>query len=253
MSHITLRNVHVDFPVYTATARSLKSALLSSMVGRRINRGRGNRPIVSALRGIDLEIDHGDRVALVGRNGAGKSTLLRVLAGVYEPPVGELAIQGRVSSLTDVSMGMDLDASGYENIILRGTFLGMCRADMQARTAEIERFTELGEYLHLPLRTYSSGMQLRLGFAVTTCVEPDILIMDELIGVGDAAFMEKANERITSLIDRASIMVLASHDDSILRRFCNRAILLHDGKIALIGGVDDVITEYRKFIIQEGT
>jgi ABC-type polysaccharide/polyol phosphate transport system ATPase subunit len=197
-----------------------------------------------ALRDICLDLADGDRLGLIGRNGAGKSTLLRVLAGIYEPPSGRARIEGTVASLTDITMGMDLEATGYENIVLRGVFLGLRVNDVRRMIPEIEAFTELGEFLKLPLRTYSSGMMLRLAFSVTTAVVPEILIMDEMIGAGDAAFVVKAKARLNQMISNSRILVIASHDVEMVRRFCNRAALMETGRIVRLGPVDQVIADY---------
>jgi len=184
MATISLERVTIEFPIYNARARSLTGELFRRTVGGKIQSDKSSRVSVVALRDISLDLADGDRLGLIGHNGAGKSTLLRVLAGIYEPPSGRAQIEGTVASLTDITMGMDLEATGYENIVLRGVFLGLHVRDVRRMIPEIEAFTELGEFLKLPLRTYSSGMMLRLAFAVTTAVIPEILIMDEMIGAG---------------------------------------------------------------------
>jgi ABC-type polysaccharide/polyol phosphate transport system ATPase subunit len=170
--------------------------------------------------------------------------LLRVLCGVYEPPVGHVVIEGRVSSLTDMMMGMDAEATGYENILLRSVFLGLSVKQAQANIAEIEDFTELGNFLKLPMRTYSTGMIVRLAFAISTAVTPEILIMDELIGAGDAAFIAKAEARLNGLLDRTRILILASHNLVLLRSLCNKAALMEEGRLKMIGPVDEVFAIY---------
>jgi ABC-type polysaccharide/polyol phosphate transport system ATPase subunit len=244
MTHITLDRVTVDFPIYNARARSLKAEIMRRTVGGHIETREDNRVSVMALRDISLSLREGDRLGIIGRNGAGKSTLLRVLSGVYEPPIGRVTIEGSVSSLTDLTIGMDAEANGYDNILLRSVFLGVSVEQARRSTAEIEAFTELGNFLHLPMRTYSSGMMLRLAFAISTAVTPDILIMDEIIGAGDAAFMSKAEARLNRLIDSTHILVLASHDSSTLRRFCIRAVIVEEGRIAHLGTVDEMLEVY---------
>ena len=209
MTSIRLNHVSVEFPIYNARGRSLRGELLRRTVGGRIQAAEGSHVSVWALRDISLTLRQGDRLGLIGGNGAGKSTLLRILSGVYEPPVGRATIEGRVSSLTDIMMGMDPEATGYENISLRGVLLGFTRKEIQARIGEIEEFTELGDFLDLPMRTYSSGMMLRLAFAVTTAVTPEILIMDEMSGTGDAGFLAKAQARLERMIAGAHILVIA--------------------------------------------
>jgi ABC-2 type transport system ATP-binding protein/lipopolysaccharide transport system ATP-binding protein len=233
MANIELSNVSVDYPIYDGAGRSLRTALMHG-VGGAIGAKRG-RVIIEALRDINLTVRKGDRIGLVGHNGAGKSTLLRVMGGIYEPPVGTVRIEGRVSCLFDLMTGMDLEATGYENILLRGVTLGLSMAQARALAPQIEAFSELGEYLALPVRTYSAGMQLRLGFAITTAVPHDIVLMDEFIAVGDATFRKKAEERLYGIVDHAGILVISSHVPKTIRLFCNKVIRLHEGRIAEIG------------------
>jgi ABC-2 type transport system ATP-binding protein/lipopolysaccharide transport system ATP-binding protein len=244
MASILLDRITVDFPIYNAKKRSLKSELIRRTVGGHIEAIDENHVSVMALRDVSLSLRDGDRLGIVGHNGAGKSTLLRVLSGVYEPPVGRVAIDGRISSLTDMMMGMDGEATGYENILLRSVFLGLSVKQAQANVGEIEDFTELGNFLKLPMRTYSSGMILRLAFAISTAVTPEILIMDELVSAGDAAFIAKAEARLNSFIDRTRILVLASHDLDLLRRLCNKGVLLEEGSLKMVGPIDDVLAAY---------
>ncbi|HEX4505574.1 MAG TPA: ABC transporter ATP-binding protein [Alphaproteobacteria bacterium] len=244
MASITLDRVTVDFPIYNAKKRSLRSELIRRTAGGHIEAIDDSHVSVVALRDVSLTLRDGDRLGLIGHNGAGKSTLLRVLSGVYEPPIGHVAIDGRVSALTDIMMGMDPEATGYENILLRSVFLGLSVKQAQANVSDIEQFTELGNFLKLPMRTYSTGMMLRLAFAVSTAVTPEILIMDELIGAGDAAFINKATNRLNGLIGRTQILILASHNLELLRQLCNKAVLMAEGRIKMIGPVDEVIAAY---------
>jgi len=239
---IHLLDASVAYPIYDARSRSLKNAVLRG-IGGRIAAYEG-RVAVQALSGVSLQLRDGDRLALIGHNGAGKSTLLKVLAGIYEPSQGRVRIEGRVSSLTDLTMGMDLEATGYENIVMRGVFLGLSHAEAKAKLPEIEAFTELGEFLNLPVRSYSTGMLVRLAFAVSTASRPEILIMDEMIGAGDAAFSAKAKARVTDYIARSSILVLASHDKAVLRQFCNKGALLRKGRLERFGPLEDVLNSY---------
>jgi ABC-type polysaccharide/polyol phosphate transport system ATPase subunit len=243
MASIVLDRVTVDFPIYNARKRSLKSELLRRAVGGRIQADDDSFVSVVALRDINLTLKDGDRLGLIGHNGAGKSTLLRVLSGVYEPPVGSAEIKGSVSALTDIMMGMDPEATGYENI-MRSVFLGISLKQARRNVAEIEEFTGLGNFLNLPMRTYSSGMTVRLAFAISTAATPDILIMDEVIAAGDAAFLDRAEARLNRMIGNSSILVLATHSDDVLRRMCNRAALLQGGRLRMVGSVEDVLADY---------
>jgi ABC-type polysaccharide/polyol phosphate transport system ATPase subunit len=244
MSMISLANVCVAFPVYGSRQLSLTNRLLSTTSGGRIGSDSHSRTVVEALFDISLELRAGDRLGLIGHNGAGKSTLLRVMAGIYEPGAGRVCRKGKVAPLFDVSLGMDPDSTGYENIRLRGLFLGLTNKQIRAIADDIADFSGLGEFLNMPIRTYSSGMHLRLAFSVSTSVEPEILLLDEAIAVGDAAFVEKANRRVEELVRKAGILVLASHSSSLMERVCNRAILLEHGRVVEEGPVSETFKTY---------
>ena len=229
--NITTNGITVEFPVFDNSHRSLKKVLLRVTTGGRVGIDSANQMIVKALEDITIDIRDGDRVGLVGNNGAGKTTLLRVLAGIYEPAIGTLSVHGKVAALLDVSMGLDPDATGFENIYLRGIMEGLKPAVIRNRIDEIAEFSELGDYLNMPVRTYSSGMMLRLAFSISTSVEADILIMDEWLSVGDADFSIKAANRMDDLVNKASILVIASHDLALVDRLCNRVIRLEHGRI----------------------
>jgi lipopolysaccharide transport system ATP-binding protein len=231
MAHISAREIVVEFPIYNLSHRSLKNAVLHATTGGRLARDTGNRVVVRALDHASFDIRDGDRVGLHGHNGAGKTTLLRVLSGIYEPVSGELATQGRIATLLDLGLGIDPESSGYENIMLRGILAGLRPLEIRNKMEEIAEFTELAEYLDMPVRTYSSGMQLRLAFAVSTSVHADILLMDEWLSVGDAAFAAKAQERLHSLVNRSSILVLASHSLELLTTVCTRVFHMEHGVI----------------------
>ncbi|WP_266160303.1 ABC transporter ATP-binding protein [Dyella silvatica] len=242
MPSIQLRSATVDFPIYNARTRSLRHDLLRRVGGR--IQPKGDLVTVNALRNVTLSLFAGDRLAILGGNGAGKSTLLRVFAGSYEPSDGTADISGSVSSLLDITLGMDFELTGEENIFLRGAFAGMSPAEIKQRIPEIAEFSELGDYLHLPVRTYSSGMMLRLAFAISTARAPDILLLDEMIGVGDRAFSAKTSKRLENLMDTASILALASHDPTTLSKYCNRAVLLRGGEIVMEGTLTTVLKAY---------
>jgi ABC-2 type transport system ATP-binding protein/lipopolysaccharide transport system ATP-binding protein len=246
MAFIELADVHVDFPIYDAKGQSLKANVLRLGAGGLIGSGNDGVVRVDALRGLSLSLGHQERLGLVGHNGAGKSTLLRLLGGVYEPRYGRVTIDGRVSSLFDSTLGMDPESTGRENIFLRGIHLGLSPRQIRRQVADIAEFSELGRFIDLPLRTYSSGMQMRLAFAVSTAFEPDILLIDEGIGTGDAAFIEKAERRLTEFVGKAGILVLASHSETLLRQFCTRAVLMELGRIVGDGPVDDILDLYSR-------
>jgi homopolymeric O-antigen transport system ATP-binding protein len=240
-----LDHVSVSFPVYQVGARSLKKSLLSRSSAGRIARDANDRVTIDALRDVSLSLMSGDRLALIGANGAGKTTLLRVMAGVYEPIAGTIAVRGRISPMFDIGLGIDSDLSGYDNIRIRGLLLGLSARQIEQLLPSIAEFTELGDYLDMPVRTYSSGMMLRLTFAVATCFEPEILLMDEWILAGDAQFMVKARARIDSFVQKASVLVLASHNFEVCKRWCNKALWLEQGQVRAFGAVADMIESYQ--------
>jgi ABC-type polysaccharide/polyol phosphate transport system ATPase subunit len=247
LAQITLSNVVTEFPIYGAQP-SLRTALLGHVGGvlRRGSNGAAKRVVVRALDNVSLAINHGDQVGILGHNGAGKSTLLRVLAGIYEPTSGSISIDGRVSPLFSTSPGLHPDDTGYENIITCGLLLGMTRDEIERKLPEIEAFTELSDYLALPVRTYSSGMVVRLGFAMATAINPEILLLDEELGAGDARFATRAANRVRAMIERSSIMVLASHSDELIRQMCKRAILLDRGRVVADGPTEEVLAIYAR-------
>jgi len=230
-SSINAHNLSVEFPIFENSHRSLKKKVLNLTTGGVIGNDAGNHPVVTALNQLNFSFSDGDRIGLVGHNGSGKTTLLRVLTGIYSPTRGSLKLKGRVASLLDVSSGVDPDATGFENIYLRGIMNGFKPSRIKDKIDEIADFTELGEYLNLPVRTYSSGMMLRLTFAISTSIEADILIMDEWLSVGDADFQSKAAERLKRLVDNASILIIASHSPELIQNVCNRRISLEHGRI----------------------
>jgi len=242
---IHLDGVSVAFPVYHGGSRSLKKRLLSRSSAGRIARDASDRITIDALRDVSLTLDAGDRLALIGANGAGKTTLLRVMAGIYEPMTGTVALRGRISPMFDIGLGIDSDLSGYDNIRIRGLLLGLTTREIERRLAEIADFTELGDYLDMPVRTYSSGMMLRLSFAVATCFEPEILLMDEWILAGDAHFMAKAEKRIESFVNKASVLVLASHNLKTCERWCNKGVWMDGGRIMMAGPIVEIINAYQ--------
>jgi ABC-type polysaccharide/polyol phosphate transport system ATPase subunit len=244
MSRIYLENVNVHYPVMQDHYRSIRRAFL-----RKISRGRvygedGHTNNVHALKNINIDLRDGDRVGLIGRNGAGKSTLLRTLGRFILPDTGKVLIEGNITSLFSVNGGMDVERSGYDNVFLMGRLLGMSRSEMEENLPDIVEFSELGEFMSLPVRAYSDGMKVRLGVAVVTCVKPDILLLDEAIGATDAHFIEKTTRRAQQLYDRASIIVMASHSTEILTNLCNKALWIEHGSVVKFGGVGEVLGAY---------
>lgn len=246
MALIALRDVSVEFPIYQGGSRSLKKALLRAGTGGGLARDAANRLCVRALDRLSLDIRHGDRVGIIGANGAGKTTLLRVLAGVYEPTSGQIHTEGAIAPLFDVGLGLNPDATGYDNIYLRGLYMGLPPKVIRSHIAEVAEFSELGDYLSMPVRTYSAGMTLRLAFGAATCIDPEILLMDEWLLAGDAHFLDKARRRLEAFVSRSSILVLASHSEAIMREWCNKAIYLQQGRVEGYGPIDEVIELYHQ-------
>ncbi|WGS03102.1 ATP-binding cassette domain-containing protein (plasmid) [Bradyrhizobium sp. ISRA443] len=238
---IELNSVWLEYPIYGH--RSLKNALLRfAMNGRRPD---GDVTCVGALKDINLRFDDGDRVGLIGGNGAGKTTMLRVLAGAMSPTRGNVQRIGFTSTLFDVYLGMNGEATGWDNVMLRGLFLGLTPDEIRARTEDIVAFSGLThDQLDRPMRTFSSGMMLRLAFSVATCVSPEILLMDEWIWVSDASFIERAQKRMTEMVDRAKILVIATHADYLIQQLCNKAVLLSEGEVRGVGPVDEILSIY---------
>lgn len=240
MANIEADRLSIEFPLYHVAARSLKKRLMAR-AAIRLKQDDGRRIVVAALRDLSFRIRPGERVALVGGNGAGKTTLLRTLAGIYEPVSGRLAVEGSIGTLIDPGAGMDSEATGRENIILRGLFLGLSEAECVRIAEEAGQFSGLGEFLDVPIRTYSAGMGVRLSFSVATLMNPQILLMDEWFLAGDADFIQRATERLEQLVTGAEILVLATHDLGIVRKWCNRVMRMEGGRIVADGPVADVI------------
>ncbi len=254
---LALKGVTIDFPIYDASARSLRHRLVinrvSNLVARKSTGVGGNMRrdshgvvMVRALDNIDFSLVDGDRLAVLGHNGAGKTTLLRVAAGIYEPQHGRVVARGRIMPLFNMMEGMSPDATGLEMVRTRGTLLGLTEAEIQDKAVEIAEFCELGEYIEMPVRTYSTGMLVRLAFAITTAVTSEILIMDEFIGAGDAAFFERAQQRLRRFVEGASVLVVATHSPDTARHWCNKAILLEHGRVVEYGDVEKVLEAYAR-------
>ncbi|MEO0067070.1 MAG: hypothetical protein RJB63_195 [Actinomycetota bacterium] len=244
MARILFENASVSFPIFNANGRSLTSRLLQVATGGKLDADPNGRVVVKALENISFEFSDGERVGLLGHNGAGKSTLLRALSGVYAPSSGTALIQGEVGSLIDLSLGINPEATGRENIYIRGALLGLPKSEIAALYESIVEFSELGDFIEMPVRTYSSGMHLRLAFAVSTVVRPEILLMDEWLSVGDESFKHKAEARLAEVVDSTKILVIATHSRDLLETTCTRAIWLEHGQIKMDGPAKEVARAY---------
>lgn len=244
MARVSVDNVSLHFPIIGAGDRSVKNTLLNFATGGKITKGSGTM-LVAGLDGLNFKLQDGDRLGLIGHNGAGKSTLLKVLAGIYHPTQGTVTVEGRVLSTLNITLGFEHEATGFENIFLRGRLLGLKNSEIESIVDDIAEFTELGKYLNLPVRVYSSGMLMRLAFAVMTAIESDILLMDEVIGTGDVRFIHKTEKRLSEFMNKAKIMVIASHSDSVIREFCNQALLLKNGAAYALGEIDETLSIYQ--------
>ncbi len=253
MSHILVQDLAVTYPLFNRARSSLDTQTAPLDVGedfggtRRLVRDkRGYIKGVRALDGVSFEVSEGERIGLVGANGSGKTTLLQVLAGIYPPEEGSVTVEGRTTSLVNINLGMRSEATGNQNITLRGLASGQKRAEVEARRAEIAAFAGLGEFIDLPVDTYSAGMRMRLNFAIATAFEPDVLILDEWLSAGDAKFRKVASERMSTFVGRAGILVLASHSASLLQANCTRGLWLHDGRIRMDAPIDEVLAAYEE-------
>jgi ABC-2 type transport system ATP-binding protein len=231
----------LSFPSSTRR-RSLKKAFL--VAGGAIGRNESNVVVIEALRDITMSLELGDRVGLVGHNGAGKSTLLRLLSGIYEPTRGVASVTGRVAPVFDLGVGVDLEISEFENLLIRGLFLGQNRKKMRSKVNEIAEIQQLGDYLSMPLRTYYTGIRVRLAMGVETSIDQEILLLDEGIGAVDADFLKKAQTRLQSLVERSGILVFASHSNEFLARLCKTAMWIDHGTIKMTGEIEDVVRAY---------
>lgn len=244
MSHINLKNVSIEFPIFNATGRSLTSSILKVATGGKLDADPNGRVLVKALTDVTLSIRDGEKVALLGHNGSGKSTLLRALGRVYSPSKGEADIVGEIGSLIDLSLGINPEATGRENVFIRGQLLGLTKQEITNKYEEIVEFAELGDFMEMPVRTYSSGMHLRLAFAVSTVVRPDILLMDEWLSIGDADFQHKAEARLRDLVSETKILAIATHSRELVEAVCTRAIWLEHGQVKMDGPIAEVVPAY---------
>ena len=253
MTSIKVKDVTVEFTIFDANGRSFRHALLRGGNAGILQKTAKDRLVVTALNNVSFEAEHGDRIGLIGANGAGKTTLLRVVAGVYPPLRGEVRVDGDISPMFNISLGMQMDATGYENIRICGMMWGMTREEVAGRAEEIAAFSELGDYLNVPIRTYSAGMMARLAFAIATARDPDVLLLDEGIGAGDSRFLKKALARTRELMEHSSILMIASHSESIIRGYCNKVIWLHNGVMLEYGSdVEYILGGYQRSQTQSG-
>jgi lipopolysaccharide transport system ATP-binding protein len=248
---IDARDVSVLFPLYHGNSRSLKKLLVAAASGR-LTEDQSHRVVVRALSDISFNLRSGERLGLIGANGAGKTTLLRVLAGIYEPVTGRVRLHGTLNALLDASLGMNAELTGRENIMLRGLYNGLSRAMLTRLEEDVIEFAELSDFIDLPMRIYSAGMSVRLGFALATSIRPRILLMDEWFLAGDAAFMEKARQRLEDMVRAADILVLSTHNDQVIREWCTRVMWLEKGRIRADGPVTEVLDEYAGAAVAAG-
>ena len=234
---VELQNVELTYPIYSVKAQSLRNTIANLAVGGTVLRNNHDVVFVRALSGVSFTLSEGDRLGIVGHNGAGKSTLLKVLAGVYEPDRGSVDVRGKISSMIDISLGVDAELTGRENILNMGRMRGHTIRQIQAKVPEIIEFSDLGHFVDLPMKTYSAGMSTRLVFAVATSLEPDVLLMDEWIGAGDASFFQKALDRLHNILERSRVIALASHNFPLIQSLCNKLIVLDAGQQVYFGPI----------------
>jgi lipopolysaccharide transport system ATP-binding protein len=244
MTNITLSQASVEIPVFNSASRSLTNSLVRAATGGLLTTHKGGHVSIRALSEISFELRPGDRLGVIGHNGSGKSTLLRLLTGIYSPTSGAVSRSGTIASLMDISFGINQDNTGRENIFLRGKLMGLSKREIDEKIDEIVAFTELGAYINLPVRTYSSGMLLRLAFSVATSIRADIIIMDEWLSVGDEGFADRAQTRLNELVDESEILVIASHSRALIEKTCNRVLWLEHGLVKMLGGTKEVVDAY---------
>ncbi len=240
---IDVTDLHVTFPLYHGSARTLRRTL-ASMRSSRFEQDQQRRMVVQALRAVSFSLKPGDRLGLVGGNGAGKTTLLRALAGIYEPVVGRVTIRGEINALLDTNLGMNMELTGRENIALRGLHAGLSPRRIRDIEKDVQAFAELGSFLDMPVRTYSSGMVIRLGFALATSIRPRVLLMDEWFLAGDTSFMLKAQGRLEQLVQQAEILVISTHMLDVVSAWCTKVLWLDQGMIRMQGTPAEVLPAY---------
>ncbi|AYN86638.1 ABC transporter ATP-binding protein [Commensalibacter melissae] len=250
MPCITVKNLYISFPLYHENMRNLRKVTNIFLSGR-LSEDKHKKIYVQSLRDISFSIKGGERVGLIGTNGAGKTTLLRTMSGIYEPVSGHLRIEGHISSLLDPSVGMNPELTGRENIRLRCYIDGVPHKQMNEIEEKVIEFSELGPYIDLPVKTYSSGMNLRLGFGLITAIDPQILLMDEWFMTGDEGFMLKATHRLENIVKKSQILIISTHSPQILIKWCNRIIWLEQGFLKMDGTPQEVLPVYLKQSVGE--
>ena len=243
-TYIELKNVNLELPVYQGSKLSLKKELINFASGGKIFKANNNNISVRVLENISLELKNGDRLGVIGKNGSGKTSFLRLVNGIYDPSSGSKTLKGSIGSLIDISLGTDQEMSGRENIYVRGYLIGLKKEEIENKINELIEFTELGDFIDMPMYTYSSGMNLRLAFAVSTIIEPDILLMDEWLSVGDESFKAKAELRLEKIVNKTGILIIASHSQDVITKICNKVIWLENGKIKKFGSPKTICREY---------
>lgn len=244
MTHLNFSKVDIDFPIFNANGRSLTSRLLQTATGGKLDKDPTGVVNVQALRDVSFNLQTGDKVGVIGHNGAGKSTILRTMSGVYFPTRGDVEVEGHIASLINLNLGLNPEATGFENVVTRGRLLGLTRSEILEKADEILEFSELGDFANMPIRTYSSGMLLRLAFSVSTIVKPQILLMDEWLSVGDEGFRDKAESRLQTLIKSTDILVIASHSRELLENVCNRVLWFEHGLLKADGDPAEILPLY---------
>lgn len=245
MTFINLNNVCLDFPLYNTQSFSLRHSLAKAATGGILKKKNDKKFTVSALKNISFSLEHGDRLGLIGHNGSGKTTLLKLLAGIYSPTSGHAQIEGKVSTLFDVLLGTSDEMTGNENLYLSSLIRGKSISEAKSSLKDMGEFTGLGDYLYVPMHTYSAGMKVRIGFSVATEGNPDILLIDEVFGAGDKNFITQSIKRLQSLIERTGILVFSSHSEDLLKKLCNKIMILEHGEIKVIGYTEEVLSFYK--------
>ncbi len=243
MPSIDVRDLHISFPLYHGHARSLKR-MVAAAASSTLQEDRQRRMVVHALRGLTFSLRAGERLGLVGGNGAGKTTLLRCLAGIYEPVAGQVTVRGELHALLETNLGMNFELTGRENIALRGLYAGLSSPAIHRLEDDVQAFAELGGFLDMPVRTYSSGMVVRLGFALATSIKPQVLLMDEWFLAGDAGFMAKARNRLEGLVQQAEILVISTHQPDVIAAWCTKVLWMEQGILRMQGPPDEVLPAY---------